>query len=239
MQTIGVRVQEAREAKGWSQKRLAEEVTRAGYKIGQSAIGNLESGKTKDPKCIVQLAAALNLAPRWIQTGKGEKVMRTPANINNPAERTLHAEVITPNGLRQDDNTLPPLLLWKSGRGVSGRQGGFLLTKEKAGEVNRPEFLRFSQNAFAYRVQDEANAPAYRTRDTVLVDPDAPIAAGDDCLFSGDQVSNPQIEAVAGQLVRSAGTDWIVRQYAAAGETKLPKATFPNAWLIVGRYNRR
>lgn len=62
-----------REAKKWSQDRLAEEVTRRGYKIGQSGVGNIESGRTKDPKCIVQLALALDVNAPWLQFRRGPK----------------------------------------------------------------------------------------------------------------------------------------------------------------------
>jgi transcriptional regulator with XRE-family HTH domain len=71
--TLGERVKELRENKGWSQEQLAENVSRRGYKIGQSAIGNIEAERVKNPKCIVQLAAALDISPVWLQTGKGQK----------------------------------------------------------------------------------------------------------------------------------------------------------------------
>ena len=79
METLGERVKAEREAKPWSQQRLADEVTKAGFEIGQSAIGNIESGRVKEPKSIVQLAAALGVSPRWLQTGKGDKAASAPS----------------------------------------------------------------------------------------------------------------------------------------------------------------
>lgn len=41
MVNLGQRVQKARKDKDWSQARLAAEVTKLGFKIGQSGIGNI------------------------------------------------------------------------------------------------------------------------------------------------------------------------------------------------------
>lgn len=95
MDTLGDRVAAERTAKGWSQARLAEEVSRRGFKIGQSAIGNIEANRVKDtPKCIVQLAEALSVQPAWLQYRKGSKSSKPPAVSNAPittAGRRLYA----------------------------------------------------------------------------------------------------------------------------------------------------
>jgi transcriptional regulator with XRE-family HTH domain len=70
-ETLGDRVKALRNGKGWSQQRLAEEITGRGFQIGQSGIGNIEARGDVDALCIVQLAAALDVRPEYLQTGVG------------------------------------------------------------------------------------------------------------------------------------------------------------------------
>lgn len=232
MDSLGERVAAERTAKGWSQARLAEEVSRRGFKIGQSGIGNLEKRGDSEPKCIHQLAASLGVAVEWLQTGRGDKI----ATFRTPDHKSVILERIP---LRQADAAIPPLILWKSAPGGRAEIGGWMLSAEKTGEVPRPDFLFFSKRAFALTILNDRNAPAYRTRDTALVDPDSPITAGDDCLFLNSPEAQGGAETVIGCLVRSTDKLWIIRQHASRRESELHRSEFPNAWLIVGRYNRR
>lgn len=179
------------------------------------------------------------MSPTWLQTGKGPKnPAQATAGAARPLPDTLR-EGVQPQATLERDGLLPPLILWKSARIDGGRKGAFLLANEKSGETERPVFLRFSENAFAFNVQNDANSPAYRVRDIVLIDPDAPVADLDDCLFTADPAPQPGVESVIGRLIRSTDVDFFVHQYAISGEIKLPRSAFPNAWLIVGRYIRR
>lgn len=114
-----------------------------------------------------------------------------------------------------------------------------VFARRKAGEVDRPAFLEFSEKAFATKVLDNRNAPVYRARDTILIDPDEPALDGEDCVFTADPGAESGAPAVIGCLVSSTPTAWIAKQYAAKEQRELPKATFPNCWPIVGRYRRR
>jgi transcriptional regulator with XRE-family HTH domain len=71
--TLATRVRELRDAKGWSQADLATAVNKLGGKLSQQNAANIEAGIVKNPKCIVQLAAALEVSPVFLQTGKGHK----------------------------------------------------------------------------------------------------------------------------------------------------------------------
>jgi len=140
----------------------------------------------------------------------------------------------TPTRETQFQN-IPNLALYRSSPAERGAEGIWMLYDERAGEVERPEFLKFSKSAFAVRVLDNDNMPVYRKRDVLLVDPDSPAIEGDDCIFTGQLPA----EAVAGELVRETPSLWIVHQYAIKGERELPKSAFPYAWPIVSRQHRR
>lgn len=66
--SIAERLKQAREDKGLTQPGLAE---RAG--VSQGTIGNVEAGLRKNPRELLAIAAALNVEPEWLKTGKGPK----------------------------------------------------------------------------------------------------------------------------------------------------------------------
>lgn len=184
-------------------------------------------------------------AARFLQLSEAELIARlegrtdhrTKTAGNGASRNEIDISSIRP--IRQGDISLPPLLIYRTAMGELGRQGGFMLRAERVGEVARPEFLRFSEKAFAARVLDDRNAPAYRRRDAVLVDPDTPPIEGEDCLFTADPYGPGGAFSIIGCLVSSTTTCWRIRQYAVKGTKELPRSEFPNAWPIVGRYNRR
>lgn len=141
--------------------------------------------------------------------------------------------------LRPADTPPPPLVRWRSGVATDGRAGAWMLTSDKDGVAERPEFLRYAEKAFATKVIDGSNEPAYRPRDTILIDAGAAALPGDDCIFTDETKVHAGSPAMLGQLVRSTPRLWIIRQYARKAELELPRAEWPNAWPVVGRYNRR
>ncbi len=185
-------------------------------------------------------------AARFLEWSEAELVARlegrSPAASGShssirSADHNTVSEVRVP--LRQADAAIPPLILWKSLPGGRAEIGGWMLIAEKTGEVPRPDFLFFSTRAFAVTILDDKMAPAYRTRDRALVDPDSPVTAGDDCLFTDTPDPPNGSEMIIGCLISSTAGLWKIRQHASKRERELQKSEFPNAWLIVGRYNRR
>lgn len=63
--TFGERIRLAREARGMTQKELADAVG-----MSQPALYNTESGRNKSSTKILDLANALKVSPHWIATGK-------------------------------------------------------------------------------------------------------------------------------------------------------------------------
>lgn len=137
------------------------------------------------------------------------------------------------------DMTLPPLVLYRTANAVGNEWGGFMIFAQRTDEVPRPFFLKFSKNAFAFRVIDDRMHPAYRRWDILIIDPDSPAIEGEDCLFTVSLQADSSGLSVTGCLKSSTDTHWTVHQYGTKQDQNLPKSTFPEAWPIVGRYNRR
>jgi HTH-type transcriptional regulator, cell division transcriptional repressor len=227
---LGERVRERRRALKLTQQQLAKAVRSLGGELSQQQLAAIESGTVKRPRALPELATSLKT---------------TPADL-------LHGDGATPGPMQQDDHKIvteadthrtplgfapEALILFRSAEG--GRNGGeTLVYKERAGIVPRPDFLRYAKEAFASIVTNDLNAPAYRTRDTVLIDPTHPAVVGDDCMFVRNSGANP-METVSAHLVKITATTWTVHQY--SGKQKdydLPRSEFHEAWRIVGRYNR-
>lgn len=90
VKTIKDRTKEAREALGLNQIELAKRA-----KVSPGTIGNLEAGTRKNPRELLAIAAALNVSPQWLKTGKGPReVNSTEAPPPAAPPPGAHAELL-------------------------------------------------------------------------------------------------------------------------------------------------
>jgi DNA-binding XRE family transcriptional regulator len=221
--TRGEIIRKARMQKRISQERLGELTG-----VSRSAVNQWESNTTQPDTAerLQKIADALDLdLAVLVRAGAGAKT--SGKSGTGTVSRTFVSHV------------LPPLIVWRSVPYPAGRLGGFVILHEKEGEVPRPNHLLNQPKAFAFKVIDDANVPVYRPRDVLLVDPDTAAIAGDDCLFADGIESQQGSEAIVGYFLRSTATTWTITQYGRKGEIELPKAHFPHAWPLAGRYHRR
>lgn len=134
--------------------------------------------------------------------------------------------------------TLPPLIVWKSLPPPQGRPGGIMLRAQKDGEVPRPEYLEYSEKAFALKVLDDANAPVFRPRNKVVIDPETTALPGEDCYLGSLPTDGKDARAILGTLVRSTAALWIITQHNRRGEIEVPKSEYPSAWAVVANFLR-
>lgn len=167
----------------------------------------------------------------WKESELLERIAGRPAPVHK-------SDIEGKSPLRRDGAPLTTLLLWKSIAGGSNRGGAFMLNSVKGGEIERPDFLEFSEKAFATKVVTSDNEPVYRPRDTLLINPEETPVEGDDCVFSGASDGDGWSAAIIGRLIRATPTLWTIRQYAAKDDRDLPRREWPNAWRIVGRHHR-
>lgn len=73
MKTPGERIRARREELDLSQQDLIDKMARAGTKISQQALSQIEDGTTKRSRYIPEIAVALSTTERWILTNKGLK----------------------------------------------------------------------------------------------------------------------------------------------------------------------
>lgn len=227
---LGDRVRERRKALKLTQGQLAKAVRALGGELSQQQLAAIEGGTVKRPRALPELAISLKVPQEELLHGNTIAAGQTQSSDH---------ESVTGTPVHRVALEMAPeaLILFRSAPG--GRSGGeTLIYKERAGLVPRPDFLRYAKEAFASTVADDLNSPAYRTRDTVLVDPTHPAVVGDDCMFVRDKTANPMI-TVSAHLVKITATNWTVHNYSGKQrDYDLPRADFHEAWRIVGRYNR-
>lgn len=227
---LGDRVRERRKALKLTQEQLAKAVRALGGELSQQQLAAIESGTVKRPRALPELATTLKTTTGDLLHGNGSAAPKAPPSDHNlVTEASVHRGPLV---------TAPEaLILFRSAEG--GRSGGeTLIYKERAGLVPRPDFLQYAKEAFASTVTNDLNAPAYRTRDTILVDPTSPAVIGDDCVFVRDPAANPMV-TVSARLVKITASNWTVHQYTGKQrDYDLPRSDYHEAWRIVGRYNR-
>lgn len=106
--------------------------------------------------------------------------------------------------------------------------------------VERPPFLRYSQQAFGIYCHGAQQSPAFEPRDLVLVDPNRPVNVGDDAVFvRGFNITEINVfQGVLRRLVAEADDCWTVRQFNPASDYKLQKVDWPRALFVAGKYSR-
>lgn len=72
VKTIADRLREAREDLKLTQPELAKRA-----RVSPGTIGNVEAGIRKEPRELLAIAAALNVDPQWLKTGRGHKRPQT------------------------------------------------------------------------------------------------------------------------------------------------------------------
>lgn len=232
MSGLGDRVAKARAEKGWSQTRLAQEVTARGFEIGQSGIGNIESGRTKDPKCLSWLADALGVSHDFLVSGR-EKTAGTARGVNqNSAMKSVDLWPIR-------DTPSAALLMWKAYPSVGSLAGTFMLSRQRGRPIPRPPFLEGDDKAFSFELVGRENEPAYWAGDTLYVNPDKDVEENRDYVFLQSQDKAEGAPSMVGHLVRITDRLWIIRQWASKTERELPRKEWPIAWRIVGRRHRQ
>lgn len=175
----------------------------------------------------------------WSETELIANLEGRALNETNKQSGNIAAQQSVPAVPNYTDTSLPPLVLYKTAQSVRGPWGGFMLLAQRTDEVPRPFFLKFSEKAFAFRILDDRMHPAYRRWDTVIIDPDGPPVEDEDCLFTDGSVLPTGGLSVIGCLKSSTDMHWTVHHYGTKQDHNLPRADFPDAWPIVGRYNRR
>ena len=210
MTTPGERIRQAREARGLSQTDLARRVG-----VKQPSIQNIENGRTKDPRKLMEIAAVLDI----------------PLAELRPTMATLSRIVAQPPAVANPQADFPVYF-------ASPAPGeGWVLSPEPVEYVERPSLLATVRDSYGLRVSGSAMEPAYEAGDIVFVHPYLPPVADSDVLLRGE--AEGLLRGVIRRLVGETQSAWHVRQWNPRRNSELARHQWPRADRIVGKYNRK
>lgn len=146
--SLGDRIKTARLAAQKSQQQLGDA---AG--ISRSAVAQWESGETKNirPGHLFRAARFLGVSPEWLATGRGPQAQ---VREEPPAEYSRRVPLADPQSAA-DPHTL-----------MDNYRAG-----ERMEEIIIYGEVDYGEDAFAFRVSDEAMVPEFSPGDVVIIDP--------------------------------------------------------------------
>ncbi len=105
--------------------------------------------------------------------------------------------------------------------------------------VKRPAPLMAVTKGFAVYVVGDSMSPAYEQGDMVFVHPGLPVNRGDDALLVSRPEAGGDWNAIVKRVLGWSDKVWKLQQFTPKKDFDEPRANFPLAYRIVGKYNRR
>lgn len=217
---LGARIARARTARGLTQLDIAKH-----FSIERVSVTQWESGVTKpEGDKLPGLADRLGIPLQWLMTGKGDPDVEPP----KPGEpqRPISRDLLV--GARD----LPVYGC------AQGGDGDVIIVDNNPIEwVLRPEPLFNVPGGFAIYLVGDSMEPVYRQGDRVLIHPSLPAARGEDAMLVRQLPVG--FHALVKRVVGWDREKWNLRQFNPAKDFSLPRAEWPSAYSVVGKYNRR
>ena len=196
MDDFGKAVREAREARGWSQEQLAKAVGST-----QSTIDRIESGATKRPRAMPELAAALDIPLPAVR-------LVPPVAPQADYKEAPEAPSIHPGIFPRD----VPI----RGICVGGQDADFTVNGETGDYARRPPGLAGKKHVYGLHVTGDSMYPAHREGALIYVDPTRRPAIGEDGIVELHP-ENPELgepgRGFIKRLKRRAGSKMIFEQF--------------------------
>lgn len=188
LDSLAARLAFRREQCGLTQAQLA-----AKSGLSQATIGNLETGRNKGTKRILELALALHITPEWLIHGgslnaaKGNALRRdlgvptSEQRLEQAMQRLLGMQVPADNvspgrAVPPSTSVKLPIIDWFDQALATPHQAH--LSHESRGVFSSP--FKQSSSSFWMRVPTDVMSPEYQENDLILVDPELMARNSDD-----------------------------------------------------------
>lgn len=174
-----------REARGWSQKKLADESG-----TNQQTIGKIEDAKIEESSFLAKIASVLGIDPK-----------RLIPDLSPAPAKTLIPE----REFRGDVEDLPVHAA------TEGGPGEIIVSTDPIAWVLRPAPLANVARAYGIIVIGESMVPEFEPGDVALVNPHLPPVGGHTYVFYAE--GNGETRATIKRLLRASNGIWHVRQW--------------------------
>lgn len=180
-------------------------------------VQDLESGRSKGSKNIVQIARYLESEPEWIIDGSGENPLATPGALNDVPDMLRNAPTTDLN-IQAMPRDFPV-----RGGALCGEDGLFEMNGQTLDYVRRPPRLMGVKDAYAVYSMGECMVPWREHGSLVYVHPHQPVKIGDYVVVQMLQEGEGgPIPAYLKRLVRRTATNLVLHQYNPAKDITLP-----------------
>lgn len=205
---FGAQVRATREARGWSQERLASEVGTT-----QSTIERIENSGSLRSRFRVEVASALGIdLPGANGRARGaDGVYREPLTFLG--ERGLKVFAATEGGA-----------------------GEMVISTDPIEIVARPWYLKNVREGYAVLVVGESMEPRYAPGEIVVVNPKAALIRGKDCIVHTAREGG-DFRAMLKSYAGASEDTWRLRQLNPEKAITLKKREWPFCVRVVGRYD--
>lgn len=215
----GMRIKEARLAKGWSQQFLADQIGAT-----QSTINRIEKGQTTWSRSTAQAGAALGL-----DFAAEHGPFPGMRDMKEFSVSKTEPFVPSPRGV---------IPLYAA---VEGGPGEMVLEKDPLSYVPRPHYLDDVENAYSVYISGDSMFPEFEPGDTAHVNPRLPPIPDTTCVFYTNDGTDDR--AMIKRLVKITREKWRVRQWnppqGAPEEFDVERVLWPTCHRVVGRVPRR
>lgn len=184
--------------------------------VSQQVISDVEQGRTKKPRELHSLAAALGVSVHHLD----------PERFGPPPSETNGAAPAPVSGGKD----LPVYSAAEGGNGV------MIVTFEPIDFTRRPPPLESVRDSYAIYIVGDSMAPAYEPGDTALVNPHLPPSPGRDAIFYTEQAGDQL--ALVKRIIRATAKEWHVQQWNPRKDFTLSRAEYPRCHIVVGKYVR-
>ena len=198
-------IKELREAKSWSQQRLADE---AG--TSQPQIKRLEAGERKLTKeWAVRLAHPLGTTPENLLFERADSIVHTPADAQPNVTRIFEL----PNGVIRDKVSGNGKLIPVFGQAVGGVDGEFEMNGNILYEVLAPPILSEISGAYGVSVSGDSMYPRYEDGEICFVDPKRRVKKGDYVIAQVRLEENGPLLAYVKKFCRHNAAELVLEQF--------------------------
>lgn len=211
----GQLIENAREARGWSQKDLADRVG-----ISQVAIQKIESGKTTQSKFLPKIAQVLDLdlalLDQSLQTSRPGGEFEKPFVTEGRPDFRVYAS-------------------------AEGGPGEIIRSTEPVDFIPRPTHLVHVRDAYGLLVTGSSMAPEYKNGEMAIIEPSLAVVPDEVYIFYAEK--DGEARATIKHLRRATADRWLVMQHnppeGMPSEFSLPRPEWGTAHRVTGKRTRR
>lgn len=199
-------------------------------------------------KYVTTYTTALKVTPEWLLDGIGTRdpTSGSATFLSTMFQRARRPTKAADSGRSREAGTViadPPIAtVGERDLPVYGSaQGGKGMTVDPhpLEWVKRPAPLMSVSKGFAVYVVGDSMSPAYEQGDMVFVHPGLPLNRGDDALLVNMAGADGEWSAIVKRVIGWSDKFWKLQQFNPRRDFDEPRAAFPQAYRIVGKYNRR